>query len=1472
MLQKEALAMPVQLPQRVADNIDRFTGRVWLLPRLLEWWEHTDERLFLLIGGPGTGKSMILAWLAGHGPSPSDFPAQDELARLRSLVKAVHFCQANSRNNSPRAFAESIANQLTETVKGFADALVATLAERVSIVGTAQAGTAATGSNLTGVSIGRIDLGALGDELSFDRAFTDPLNRLYAGSHKEPMLLLIDALDEAQTYTGVTLPDILHSLTDLPINVRILATTRDDPDVLKFFQGIKRLDLVLNAPPDVDDVRTYTEQRLTHFTAVAAAKREVFAPRLAKQADGVFLYAAMILDELLVRPLSDLPDLDTYPLPKDLSGIYHDFLLRELGEDLQRWLEFYEPLLGLIAVAQGEGLSTSQLENIIGKDIRPALFASKQYLSGEFPEGPFTPFHRSFAEFLLEDKDNVYYHIDSASMHQRIAHYYWSKYRDDWLKCDDYGLAHLAIHLTASQNAKQALDLLEENWMRARYKRGGHTYEGFAADVQLVRARLRSRGLLAIEEHTKLGTMYHLVLDRAATFQDRDLSTLVLLGRETEALSHVRMRALAGDRCRGLLQIYQTARAAGDTNIKLLDEAAELARRIEDSRSRAKAFMQIAESCPASSNILQECALSEALDAISSIDSVQHRWYSLTDVIDCMNGIGLHAHAVALLADLRSSVLAISQDLVGKSLGGLSVLAEVTTRLVRSLAESGQTESATELTYSLRLHDLAAFVSCLSLLSIHASTHAKAKALLQAEEAYRTALDYPYQRTTTLADASVALKIAGSDRAGDALDLAIDEARRSPESPDRARGLSRLAHVYYAAEPTQARLIFSEAIELATEAQSAWALSTIASDLVDVAEYQSAIDVASLIASPEERVRSLIQLGFAFHAKHANASEPIAKALQAFDEVRDEHVRQTIGRSLASALATTKDPRAAAFFEAVIEFSATTEPDGFDWAIAKWVPVFAQAGRIHEAVSLTRFLEKGSSSRFEAIASAIDKIDAQNIGWIKQMVGELEPTPRSANMLISLADHLLAANHDSGHEVLAFALTVARGLDKSCDKADALSAAAWLVYHADSVETNSLFDEAYEAALNREARDPIHSHESIIATALRFALCGRRELSHAIMKSIEADGPNSHDLRIVASSLAQAGEFDEALNYADCIRSKAADVEQLSWTLSDISLALNAAGQTERALKVSEEIVTDHAKIRTLSELAVSLSSRERERASALFARAIALARGIRDNYSALSDQASVFAYLLRDLCRGAYDEAQVFTEEAVSAIRQHSNNSDKLLHTITLQLSNIGSFGSARRLAEEIYAPDWHEHALVQIGLAQAAAGQFKEAESDLASIRSVEARDSLLYGLALCRAEADNLNSAESLSEDVETLAIAALLFAELARSAGRKGGDKVDKFIDKARIAIRGVDDKKVITEVARRVANAGRPMVALELLSQVKLNAYLSILGEWSGLLASPATSTDILEKAAGVAGWTRADWREVFVILSSRGDS
>ena len=482
--------MTIDLPAPVADNIARFTGRAWLLPALLEWWDRGQQRLFLLTGGPGTGKSMVAAWLAGYGPPPEDLLAQAQLARLRGACKAAYFCGASSRNISPRAFAEGMATQLTAGVAGFGDALAATLADRVQINAIQTIGTVTPGAAVTNIAIGRLDLGSLGDELSFDRAFVLPLKRLYASGFAEPMLLLVDALDEAQTYTGVTLPDLLSRLSDLPAQVRLLTTTRQDPRVLKFFHDIKPLDLIRDAPPDLDDVRDYAAQRLLAFEPLDAAKRTGFAVRLARQANGVFLYAALVLDELLAGAPGALPDLAAYPLPDGLSGLYRTFLNRELGRDEQRWFALYEPLLGLIAVARGEGLTAAQLTAIIGGDIRAALRATKQYLSGDLPDGPFRPFHKSFADFLLEDQDNLDCHIDAVTMHQRIAQHYWTRWEagtepaDGLAGIDDYGLEHLAAHLAFAQWPDRLHALLDERWARIKEGRQG-SLSGFLGDVGL---------------------------------------------------------------------------------------------------------------------------------------------------------------------------------------------------------------------------------------------------------------------------------------------------------------------------------------------------------------------------------------------------------------------------------------------------------------------------------------------------------------------------------------------------------------------------------------------------------------------------------------------------------------------------------------------------------------------------------------------------------------------------------------------------------------------------------------------------------------------------------------------------------------------------------------------------------------------------------------------------------------------------
>jgi hypothetical protein len=439
--------MELELPRRVSENIERFTGRTWVLGPVVEWLKGSD-RIFILTGDPGTGKSMITAWLAGMGPIPSAPAMAAQLQDIRARVKAVHFCMASSGSTAPETFAKHMAEQLAASVNGYSAALAATLSDRVQIHGSVQAGAAEAGGQIIGVRIGQLDLAGLGDELSFDRALRGPLKQLYKG-YNDTILLLVDALDEAITYTGsINIVQLLAKLVDLPERVRVIASTRPDPRVLFLLHEFPRLDLIKDAPSDADDVLLYARERLA-IAGLEGAQRSLLAGRISEAAKGIFLYAHLVLDDL-IRKGTFSRDPAAIPLPSGLPGIYHNSLNREFGAKREKWFHTGELVLGLIAVAQGDGLLRSQLEHISGQQIGQALEMMKQYLDGELPEGPFRPFHRSFVDFLLEDrKNNVAYHIEATRMHKAIADYYWSLRNGagPYRKWDNYGLQHTATHL-----------------------------------------------------------------------------------------------------------------------------------------------------------------------------------------------------------------------------------------------------------------------------------------------------------------------------------------------------------------------------------------------------------------------------------------------------------------------------------------------------------------------------------------------------------------------------------------------------------------------------------------------------------------------------------------------------------------------------------------------------------------------------------------------------------------------------------------------------------------------------------------------------------------------------------------------------------------------------------------------------------------------------------------------------------------
>jgi serine protease Do len=468
------IARPL-LPERISKNIQYFAGRTWLLPKLIEWIENSDDRFFILQGSPGTGKSMIMAWLAGVGPRPtSDEQAKIRFERINSLVKGVHFCEANTGSINPTTMAGSLAKQLTKQTRDFSDALADSLSNRVQISATISGGVA---NSITGNYIEELHLGDLNEDSSFDLSLRVPLKKLYESGYHESIIFLVDALDESLTYSGrKKIVEILASLSDIPKNVRFVMTTRGDPSVMVRFQNIQPFDLVKDAPAIpvkdnqiiIDDIYLYVLERMRQiistdpkYAGVDSIYTEDLATKISKAAKGIFLYAHLLFSSILPK-FPNIPEFIESGLPDGLGGLYNSFLNREIGTNEERWYNDFRPLLGLISVSQGKGLTKNQLNNIIGHDIEYYLLIWKEYLEGPFPDGPFHIFHKSFSDFLLEDrKENINRRINAEEMHRRIADHYgqgslsWEVI--DWEYVDEYALRYLPTHLSviARSNLQQ---------------------------------------------------------------------------------------------------------------------------------------------------------------------------------------------------------------------------------------------------------------------------------------------------------------------------------------------------------------------------------------------------------------------------------------------------------------------------------------------------------------------------------------------------------------------------------------------------------------------------------------------------------------------------------------------------------------------------------------------------------------------------------------------------------------------------------------------------------------------------------------------------------------------------------------------------------------------------------------------------------------------------------------------------------
>lgn len=438
----------------ISEKTRDFTGREWVFRRVDRWLSDAGgARTFLLVGGPGTGKSAILARLAQFSRGQI---AADGCPHLSANFLAYfHFCQARQDATlHPLRFVEALSQALAARHEPFAKALLESAQgdRHITINATQSVGTAADGSRVQNIVIQNLNLGNLSARVAFDRVVRRPLEALYRDGFRESIVVLVDSLDEAQTWREeenivTLLADTLDDPRDLPPQVRFVMASRPDERVLGAVDLAPTLDLIADAPADGQEVNRYASARLAK-AALAPEAAEGLARRVAEASAGNFLYARYVLEDWLTRPGGVPLKNAEVDLPEGLRGIYRRFLKRELARDNEKWEDRYQSLLGLLAVARDEGLTLEHLAAASGRkrrEVANAVRACAQYLTGPQPDGPFRIYHQSFRDYLLEETT---YPIEPAEAHLALAQSFLEENAGAWNRCRNrYVVSHSVYHL-----------------------------------------------------------------------------------------------------------------------------------------------------------------------------------------------------------------------------------------------------------------------------------------------------------------------------------------------------------------------------------------------------------------------------------------------------------------------------------------------------------------------------------------------------------------------------------------------------------------------------------------------------------------------------------------------------------------------------------------------------------------------------------------------------------------------------------------------------------------------------------------------------------------------------------------------------------------------------------------------------------------------------------------------------------------
>jgi len=265
------------------------------------------------------------------------------------------------------------------------------------------------------------------EDRSLDSISTNEMwNHLVEALELRPKVYcIVDALDEMDLDKESFITKLMELGSHKPISIKVLMTSRPFPRIESYLRAPSVLHIKLERSLVDKDISTYINQKLRQTKHLSENQRISFQHSLESKTQGSFLYAHLMIDELLHRmkqPMSkiSLESLDW--LPQSLENMYNmlsDHSARsgvpqELQMAILRWathstrhLRLLELTAMLDYVLPTISPNVSSQSSIGRGGTKELVRIACGPLLENFQDESVSVIHHSFAEFLIDQKRKV---------------------------------------------------------------------------------------------------------------------------------------------------------------------------------------------------------------------------------------------------------------------------------------------------------------------------------------------------------------------------------------------------------------------------------------------------------------------------------------------------------------------------------------------------------------------------------------------------------------------------------------------------------------------------------------------------------------------------------------------------------------------------------------------------------------------------------------------------------------------------------------------------------------------------------------------------------------------------------------------------------------------------------------------------------------------------------------------------------